>query len=139
MPTVLPVLLLLPQGHIVPRHEAAHERGVPHLDAVEPFDVGNPIPAGSNQAQGKAIGLGQGGAVHLVRQDVVAAHGVSKRHAAGEVLPHLDSPHLLLAGIGAKEDHLLALPRTWASSRIGASGVPAHRALPTAEVNQGKP
>ena len=86
--------------------EAAHEGGVPHLDAVEPLDVGNPVPAGSNQAQGKAIGLGQGGAVHLVRQDVVAAHGISKRHAAGEVLPDLDSPHLLLARIGAKEDHL---------------------------------
>ena len=36
----------------------------------------------------------------------VTAHGISQRHAAGEVLPDLDSPHLLLACIGAKEHHL---------------------------------
>ena len=36
----------------------------------------------------------------------VTAHGISERHAAGEVLPDLDSPHLLLARIGAKEHHL---------------------------------
>ena len=67
-----------------------------------------PYQPGRDQPERKAVGLGQGGAVHLVGQDVVPAHRISERHAAREVLAHLDLAHLLLAGIGAEEHDLPA-------------------------------
>ena len=67
-----------------------------------------PYQPGAISRRGKAVGLRQGGAVHLVGQDVVPAHRIGERHAAGEVLPHLDLAHLLLASIGAEEHDLPA-------------------------------
>jgi len=103
------VALLFPEGHVVTRHEAAHEPRLPHLDACQPLDAGDAIPAWNNQAQGKSMGLGQWRAIHFITEQVVGVHGVLERHAARKMLPHFDAADFFFTSITADKDYLDAL------------------------------
>ena len=85
-PDGLAVARLLANRHVLARHEAAAIVLVADLDARQPLDVGDAVPARSDQATGKAVCLRQRGAVHLVAEDVVAVEGVLDRHRAREPL-----------------------------------------------------
>jgi hypothetical protein len=93
---------------VVAPHEAVFETRGPHLDPPQPFDVGDPVPAGRDQPQWKAVLRRHRRAVDLVAQQIVGAHGIGDPHAACEARRHLDVAHLLLAGVCADKDHLNA-------------------------------
>ena len=107
------VVIFLADGDVVAPHEQAHEAPVAHFDALQPFGVGDAVPARRDQPQRETVGRRQRRSVHLVAEDVVGAHGIFERHAASEVLLELDVADgvvkLDLAGIGAPEHHLDAV------------------------------
>ena len=78
--------LLLADADVVPGHEPTHKPLIPHLDPVEPLDVGHAVPAGSDQPDRKAVLGWQRAAVHVVTEEVLLVHRVRDRHAAGELL-----------------------------------------------------
>ena len=102
-----------------------------------------PYQPGAMSRSGEPLRRRQGRAVHLVAEQVVGAHGIGERHAAGEVLLHGHVADLVvkLDVAGSVPQKTTSMPSSWtpASSRSGASGVPAQRALPTAPVKTGKP
>ena len=99
-------MLFFANRDVVAPHEAVLETRGTHLDPPQPFDVGDPVPAGRYQPQRKAVLRRQRRAVHLVAQQIVGAHGIADPHAACEARRHLDLAHLLLAGVCADKDDL---------------------------------
>src|SRR5690606_39355982 len=64
------------------------------------------VPAGNDQANGRAVVEGQGCAVHLVRDEHFGTQRVVDMHASREVLLDLSAPDLLHALVRAVEDDL---------------------------------
>jgi hypothetical protein len=67
-------------------------------------------PPRRNQPERETVCRGQRSPVHLVAKDIVRIHGVSKRHAAREILLELDVANIImkrdLAFIRAPKDDL---------------------------------
>src|SRR6185503_5563152 len=78
--------MLLADGHVIPRHEVSRMALVAHLDARQPLDVGDAIPARGDQADREPVLVGQRLTIHLVAQQVAGVERVVERHAAGELL-----------------------------------------------------
>ena len=58
-----------------------------------------PYQPGAISRSGNPFGCRQGRSVHLVAEHVVGAHRVGERHAAGEVLLHLDVADTVLSAM----------------------------------------
>jgi hypothetical protein len=77
---------LLADRHVVAGHEATLEAAVAHLDAREPLDVRDAVPARRDEPHGEAVLAGQRRPVHAPAQQVVAVERLLERHAARELL-----------------------------------------------------
>ena len=109
--------------------ELAGDRG----DRAQPLHVRHPVPAGDDQPHRETVLRQQRRAVHLVgEQDVFAERLVD---AEAPLVVVLDLA--LDAAVETGEDEVARRFGDPASSRIGASGVPVHSAVPTASRTHG--
>src|SRR4051812_19991982 len=85
-PDSLPIVLLLADADVVSRHKATRPAVVQYLDARQPLDVSDPIPARRDQAHGGSMFRWQRLTVHLITEQVVALERFIDGHAARELL-----------------------------------------------------
>src|SRR5690606_41612766 len=94
------------QRHVVACHVAAHETPILHVDLLEPFHVRDAVPAGNDQADGRAVVEVGGRAVHLVGDEHLGTQRVVDVHASREVLLDLNVSDLLDALVRTVENDL---------------------------------
>ena len=109
-------MVFLAERDVIAPHEPVLEAPVANLDALQPFRVGDAVPARRDQPEREAVVGRQGSAVHLVAKDVLCIHGVGERHAAREILRELDL-------IGARDLSLVGAPENDLNAAVEDAGL----------------
>src|SRR5579863_7680989 len=98
-------MLLSPDSDVIARHKSIHVSPVMKFDARNPFDPGDPIPAGHYQPNRAAVRVVQWLTVHFVRQQDIAPERILHGEAARKVFRIVFAPDLFGAVIGGEKYH----------------------------------